>query len=152
MDEETRFRQAVPGSMRAVYAVADHLRAKGYEVQVREVSVRPSRSERKGYGDDEDLLFRAAWETDWRRVEVKGRTRDFPPWPHPTITVDRVKPDTPFADYYVSVNDALDYMAVIDGKTSPYWSRKTIMDYGKGYDMEIWDCPIELVHFIPLRR
>lgn len=155
MTEEERFRQAVPASMRAVNAMAEHLRVLGYEVRVNHVSVRPHFDQRAGYGDTEDLLARLSPAELWDRFEIKGRTFEFTcydDFPHPTIIVDRAeKADHSRADWYVNVSKSLRYAAAMSSETRAQWSRRTVFDTVKGYEATVYECPKALAIFLKLR-
>jgi len=154
MNEEARFRAAVPKSWRAVFKVAEFIhRAGGRSIYIPPLVVREEFDQREGCGDYEDI--RVGVNGKEIRVEVKWRTlafTGFHDYPYPTVLIDRMeKIGADHADYYFIANRDLTHACRISGETRKHWigpvKRK---DRDKGYEFDGIECPLDHVHFVKL--
>jgi hypothetical protein len=154
-NEEARFRSAVSNSWRAVWAVAQHIHRHGERsIQVQPYRLRPSFDQRADYGDAADLLVCKGGDS-WLPIEVKWRGLDFSgveDFPFPTIFIDRaVKSQSTQPVCYFMVNRGITHAARIDWRTHDHWiGPNTYHDAKKGYEVTVYECPLNLVHFLKL--
>lgn len=139
-------------SQTAVWKVAAWLQARGNNVVVRALRIRPSAESYPEYADAGDLEL-------IQRVEVSRRSCMFScaeDYPFDAVLVDAVhKCDRavpkPFA--YVIVNRDETAVAVVYGRTRVHWTERTIFNSktNRG-DRRVYFCPLEHVLFYPLQE
>ena len=155
--EDMRFRNAVSNSWEAVWCVAQHIHSCGNcSIKIQPLRLRPSFEQRAGYGDMADLLVCKAGSNRWLPVEVKWRNilfSDASDFPHNTIFVDRsAKTDAAMPVCYFMVNRDLTHAARIEWKTHEQWlGPNTYHDARKGYEVTVYECPLNLVRFFALK-
>jgi len=153
--EEKRFRATLTRSWQAAWKVAQYIHSQGnVTVQVAPLIIRPSRSQRTGYGDAADVLY-SYDSAKWLRCEVKWRQPEFTcadDYPYPTIFIDRVaKIEEAPPDIYFNVNKAMTHAAIIGIDTQEQWTGpNTYFDRIKRHPVTVMECPIELVRFVSL--
>jgi hypothetical protein len=153
-EQEARIVGAFRNAWEFVYPVAEYAhRLGGRIVQINPMVVRPSRDEREGYGDDFDLRVFKLGDMDWKRLEVKGKTKlsftcaaDFP---YSTILLDRTdKTDKCLVDGLFIVSMDRRYAAYVPASTREHWREVTVYDNDKGYPFVGYACPKELATFM----
>jgi len=122
--EEHRFRKEVSRSWQAVWAVAQHIHSCGdWQIRVQPLRLRPDIEQRDGFGDAADL-FIAKLGAQWMPVEVKWRDLDFTDGFH---------------------------AAQINWSTRQFWlGPNTYFDNVKGYEVTVYECPLDHVRFYNL--
>jgi hypothetical protein len=141
MQTDPTFTADLEASVSHVETVAAWLRTHAVEdVYVHPVQVRPEGEDPHAYADDGDITVGGNV-----RVEVKERRNikfSAPDtYPYPTIIVDVAH--RPISNFYIITTQDRDpdHALVIDGRTLPTWTRKTVYDRVKGRHREFWFAP-----------
>ena len=156
--EHQRFLAAIPGSWKAVWVVGMYLHARGdRKILIGALKLRPQGEDVAEYGDSHDLEVQMdEGETQWWRVEIKGRELAFTccdDYPYDTIFVDRVEKADATEPYgYFIVNRALTHAAIIKTSTKEHWIKKTVKDTKKTreYPVFLYECPKGLAKFVQM--
>jgi len=154
-----KFKRLHAESGKAVMAVYNHLKSKGYEVGIRAstMAANPDEWEAHSDGGDIDILI----DSCIRILEVKQvRQADFTcknDFPWPDVVVENVprtdrreqKGDWPICWY--AVDKDCSHAAVISPETKDSWVQKTA-HAPDGVTRKTWNCPKGLVKFIKLEK
>ena len=158
--DHTGFQDRLSRSSPAVFAVAEHFHVEGGKVIIPPVLISPTRAENPQYTDDGDLWV-IDGENNESRIEVKWRrTRQFTrSWKYPTMFVMGVdawrkanEGPGEGPDMVLNVNPDCTYAAVVLSYTFEQWNETKMEDKQRGCIDLIYECPIELVDFIKLKK
>lgn len=148
---DAAFLEAFEESQKYVEIVAEWLRGKGYDAQVKPSEVRPSFDQRMQYQDSGDIEIR-------KRVEVKHRNIPFTSrydFPYSTVFVDEVYkidrvPSKKQLAAYIILNKDATHAAIVDPATSEMWVVEEKFDPTHGEVRPTFACPVSLVQFLKI--
>lgn len=156
-DTHSEFAERLFNSGGAVFAVAEWLSGRGWDVFVPALKIAKKGDNIEDFFDEGDIFIEKEGKTR-KRVEVKGRSIDFTcetdwrygdPFISSKVVVERGRNDLAA---YVVVNARRTHAIIIPAKTKPHWYVKSAWMSNTRKVEDVYACPLKHVIFEQIWR